>query len=70
LTGQPVYRVELGRQGVAASSAPILPPPDKPSIAVLPFQLAPSLVKLGRIDEAKAAATHVFISEQTALPEG
>ena len=33
-----VYHVELGKQGTTEPIAPILPLPDKPSIAVLPFQ--------------------------------
>ena len=33
-----VYRVELGKQSAAEPAAPTLPLPDKPSIAVLPFQ--------------------------------
>jgi adenylate cyclase len=33
-----VYHVELGKQGTTEPIAPILPSPDKPSIAVLPFQ--------------------------------
>jgi adenylate cyclase len=33
-----VYRVEIGKRGVVESIAPTLPLPDKPSIAVLPFQ--------------------------------
>ena len=33
-----IYRVELGKQSSAEPAAPTLPLPDKPSIAVLPFQ--------------------------------
>ncbi len=33
-----VYRVELGEQSAAEPAAPTLPLPDRPSIAVLPFQ--------------------------------
>ena len=33
-----VYRVELGKQSAAEPAAPTLPLPDKPSIAVLPFE--------------------------------
>jgi adenylate cyclase len=33
-----VYRVELGEQSAAEPAAPALPLPDRPSIAVLPFQ--------------------------------
>ena len=33
-----IYRVELGKQSAAEPAAPTLPLPDKPSIAVLPFQ--------------------------------
>jgi adenylate cyclase len=33
-----VYRVELGKQSAVEPAAPTLPLPDKPSIAVLPFQ--------------------------------
>jgi adenylate cyclase len=33
-----VYRVELGKQSVAEQASPTLPLPDKPSVAVLPFQ--------------------------------
>jgi adenylate cyclase len=33
-----VYRVEIGKQGVSELVGPTLPLPDKPSIAVLPFQ--------------------------------
>ena len=33
-----VYHVKLGKQGTTEPIAPILPMPDKPSIAVLPFQ--------------------------------
>jgi adenylate cyclase len=33
-----IYRVELGKQSAAEPAAPILPLPDKPSIAVLPSQ--------------------------------